>query len=98
MRVQALYTYPIKSLRGVSLPSSSLTHHGLPYDRRFCLVQDLGETATQRYKPMFIAKIPRMALFTTELIMPDAETGDDGAIVVSGTVSWMSALSGRMYM
>jgi len=87
MHIHALYTYPIKSLRGVSLPASSLTHHGLPYDRRFCLVQDLGESegaeTAQRYKPMYISQVPKMGLFVTELKMPDEAEGREGGIVVS---------------
>ena len=85
MHIHALYTYPIKSLRGVSLPTSFLTRHGLPYDRRFCLVQDLGqgENVTQRYKPMYISQIPKMVLFETEIRLPDEVEGKGGEIVVS---------------
>lgn len=81
MHVQTLYTYPIKSLRGVSIPSSALTKHGFPYDRRFCIYKDNGEGSDERYKLMLISTFPAMSLFHTELTFPD-KNGQAGEIKV----------------
>ncbi|KAA8652318.1 MOSC domain protein [Aspergillus tanneri] len=39
MKITQLYTYPIKSLRGVALPAALLTRTGFEYDRRFMLLK-----------------------------------------------------------
>lgn len=31
MEIEALYVYPIKSMRGVSVPTATLTQNGFPY-------------------------------------------------------------------
>jgi len=67
MYIQTLYTYPIKSLRGFEVSSSTLTKHGLPHDRRYILVKDNGLEVEQRYIPMFVSKFPEMCLFTTNM-------------------------------
>lgn len=82
MHVQALYTYPIKSLRGVSIPSSALTRHGFPYDRRFCIYKEQPDEADEPYKLMMISTHPAMSLFHTELTMPD-DQGQGGDIKVT---------------
>ncbi|KAK6593157.1 mosc domain-containing protein [Botrytis cinerea] len=39
MTISQLYIYPIKSLRGCSLPSATLTKEGFSYDRKFMLLR-----------------------------------------------------------
>ena len=52
--------YPVKSLGGVSLPSSFVEERGLKYDRRWMLVYENGTFFTQRDHP-------QMALLRTEI-------------------------------
>ena len=49
--VSALYIYPIKSLGGISLSSSTITKRGLEHDRRWMLVDERNEFLTQRAHP-----------------------------------------------
>lgn len=48
MKVQSLHIYPLKSGRGLSLPTSRLDAFGLAGDRRFMLVDPDGRFITQR--------------------------------------------------
>ncbi|NND31830.1 MAG: MOSC domain-containing protein, partial [Saprospiraceae bacterium] len=38
LKISQLFTYPVKSLAGISLNSSNVTEKGLEYDRRWMLV------------------------------------------------------------
>ncbi|TAE61817.1 MAG: MOSC domain-containing protein, partial [Bacteroidetes bacterium] len=42
MQLTGIYTYPIKSLGGISLTEAMLTPRGLLYDRRWMLVTPEG--------------------------------------------------------
>jgi len=43
--------YPVKSLRGFSVDSANITTRGLEYDRRFMVVDSMGEFLTIRERP-----------------------------------------------
>ena len=60
MHLSALFIYPVKSLRGMSLPSVEVDALGLVGDRRFMVVDANGRFLTQR-------TLPRMALIQTDL-------------------------------
>lgn len=60
MHLSALFIYPVKSLRGISLPRVEVDALGLVGDRRFMVVDANGRFLTQRTHP-------RMALIQTEL-------------------------------
>jgi uncharacterized protein YcbX len=71
-----LIIYPIKSLRGVDLPSANATKNGFPYDRVFMLLKDEGEAVSgpsKRYVNMLVSRYNQMALFTTAIQYPDGE-------------------------
>jgi len=82
-RVKALFTYPIKSCRGVELPASELDSTGLKYDRMFTFAQLHSKQASQgtvgepssdwQHEWRFITarELPRLALVKTELWVPD---------------------------
>ena len=83
MHIEALYHYPIKSLRGISVPTATLTPRGLPHDRTFMVARDHGEGATHpktgtRYENMHISGFPQMCLFTTAIVQ-GRPSEDDGA-------------------
>jgi uncharacterized protein YcbX len=63
-----LYTYPVKSCRGIRGESARLTETGLADDRHWMLVRPNGRFVTQR-------ELPRMALIDTSL--------DDGALTLA---------------
>ena len=84
MKISALYTYPIKSLRATALDSAVVTKHGFEYDRRFMILEvqkdDNGKTT---YMNMHVAHYPEMVLFLTSLRQPTKEDGSDGNITVT---------------
>lgn len=59
-RVAGLFIYPVKALRGCSVPAAHLDALGFVGDRRFLVVDDAGKFLTQRTHP-------RMALVETHL-------------------------------
>lgn len=54
-----VYTYPVKSIRGISLPSLSAMYTGFPHDRRFMLY------SVAKDKNMHVSEFTEMCLFTT---------------------------------
>lgn len=61
MHITQLIIYPVKGLRGISLPSAQLTSMGLAHDRRYMLVDDEGHFLSQRSHP-------QLALMETALL------------------------------
>src|SRR5436305_12934825 len=60
--VRELRRYPVKSMRGESLDSSSLTLQGIPADRRYAFVQ----TASRSSFPWLTAReLPELLCYTT---------------------------------
>jgi uncharacterized protein len=51
MRVSDLFIYPLKSARGIALPSSDIDAYGLPGDRRAMVADAAGDCITQRELP-----------------------------------------------
>lgn len=58
--VTSIHLYPVKSLRGFSVDRANVTPRGLEYDRRFMVVDSLGEFLT-------IREIPAMATIKTAM-------------------------------
>ncbi|XP_058723425.1 uncharacterized protein LOC131595156 isoform X2 [Vicia villosa] len=59
-KVTGIFTYPIKSCRGISLPRAPLTPFGFPWDRQWVVVNSKGRARTQRVEP-------KLALVEVEL-------------------------------
>jgi uncharacterized protein YcbX len=68
IHVTALYVYPVKSMKGISMASATLTSRGLLHDRTWMVVGPDGRFVTQRQRP-------RLALVHTQL--------DDLGVVLS---------------
>lgn len=70
LSITGLYTYPVKSLAGISLDVAAITDRGLEYDRRWMLVGDDNVFLSQR-------TLPKMALLQPTIkngkIMIDGE-------------------------
>ncbi|MCY3768637.1 MAG: MOSC domain-containing protein [Gammaproteobacteria bacterium] len=60
MNISAIYVYPVKSLKGVSLESAQLTAAGFEHDRQWMVVHPDGRFLTQR-------ECPQMALVETAI-------------------------------
>lgn len=60
LQLSEIWIYPVKSLGGICLRESNVTHRGLEYDRRWMLVDDDGVFLSQRENP-------ELALFQTEI-------------------------------
>lgn len=78
MHLSGIFIYPVKSLRGIAVPTAQLDALGLRHDRRFLVVDHQGQFLTQR-------ALPRMALIET-VLASDAlilRTPDDGSARVS---------------
>lgn len=84
MKIEALYTYPIKALRAQSLDSATCTKHGFAYERRFMLLEEKldPETNAKTYRNMHIAHDPAGALFFPTLSPPSSSDAKDGTIKV----------------
>ncbi|CAH0057033.1 unnamed protein product [Clonostachys solani] len=65
LRIEEIYTYPIKSLRGVRLPSIRAFPTGFAYDRHFMLWD------VDKKENLHIGLRPALCLFTTSLIPDD---------------------------
>lgn len=78
MRVTGLFLYPVKSCRGLSVPSAEIDDHGFVGDRRFMVVTEAdGMFLTQRTHP-------RMALIETSLTRDDLilSTPNRGSVII----------------
>lgn len=69
LRVAELWTYPVKSCRGIRLDRAAVTARGLAWDRHWMVVDEAGHFLTQR-------QLPAMATIGTALTA--------GALVLSG--------------
>lgn len=58
--LSAITLYPVKSLAGISVTSWPVTKTGLEYDRKWMLIDNVGQFLSQR-------KLPQMALIKTAL-------------------------------
>ena len=60
-----IYTYPIKSLKGIALSSAKIENYGLQYDRKWMLINDENGFMSQRaYPQMALLKV---SLFSDHL-------------------------------
>ncbi|CAI8590027.1 unnamed protein product [Vicia faba] len=50
-KITAIFSYPIKSCRGISLPHAPLTPFGIRWDRQWVVVNSKGRACTQRVEP-----------------------------------------------
>jgi uncharacterized protein YcbX len=60
LQLSEIWIYPVKSLGGICLKQSNVTHRGLEHDRRWMLVDEDGMFLSQRENPA-------LALFKTEI-------------------------------
>lgn len=60
MKIQQLFLYPVKSLRGIAVVSAELTPQGLRYDRHWMIIDQQNTFITQR-------KTPQMVLINTHI-------------------------------
>jgi uncharacterized protein YcbX len=61
MKITSLHIYPIKSLKGISVPELNLTFSGIPGDREMMLIDKNGDFLTQR-------QIGKLAQFETSIV------------------------------
>lgn len=83
-----LYIYPIKGLRPVSLPKTTLTPYGFPYDRHFMLHKifpDDGSSGKNKKKTITVSSFPITTRFLTDIVFPedDPNNGGRGRIIVT---------------
>jgi uncharacterized protein YcbX len=71
IQVQELVVFPIKSLRGISVPSAKVAKRGLTHDRRWMLVDEEGKFLTAR-------RISRMVLIDTGFTANGIQVGFKG--------------------
>ncbi|KAF3902481.1 hypothetical protein ABW21_db0202941 [Orbilia brochopaga] len=70
MKISQIYIYPVKSLRGCSVSSATLTAQGLAYDRKYMLVRvQAGDKTT--YQSLSIGRYDALCLFSTALHTTD---------------------------
>ncbi|KAF2101565.1 MOSC domain-containing protein [Rhizodiscina lignyota] len=81
MKISQLYTYPVKSLRGISVTEAEAARNGFTYDRRFMLVK-VEEYQGLPHRNMHLTYFPEMVLFTTALELPE-DTSDPGRLIIT---------------
>ncbi|KAK5453395.1 hypothetical protein LTS15_006580 [Exophiala xenobiotica] len=83
LKVEALYVYPVKGIRGCSLDKAKIGQFGFEGDRTFCLqkVHRDADTKKVTFETMFIGYDLRLALFRTAL----EDLGKEKNIVVTWT-------------
>jgi len=59
-RVTALFTYPVKSCRGVAHEAAEVGRRGLVGDREFMVVNEVGRFLTQREHPRLALVVPSL--------------------------------------
>ncbi|KQV11196.1 molybdenum cofactor sulfurase [Rhizobium sp. Root1203] len=74
MRVSDLFIYPLKSGRGIALPSAEIDAFGLPGDRRAMMTDPDGHFITQRELPELARIEVRADASSLRLSMADKET------------------------
>lgn len=67
LKISEIYIYPIKSLRGVSVPQATATDHGFQHDRRFMLLR----VTEKGLENMQVSKYAEMTRFTTSITFPE---------------------------
>jgi uncharacterized protein len=68
--VAAIYVYPVKSCRGLSLDEARLTERGLAHDREWMIVDADGRFITQREVPRLALVVPALSDEKLELSAP----------------------------
>ncbi len=72
LRVTELWTYPVKSCRGVRLDRAAVTARGLAWDRHWMVVDEVGRFLTQRQLPAMATIGTAMTPETLVLSAPGA--------------------------
>lgn len=75
--IQELYVYPIKSLRGVRVPTLEFDSQGPRFDRQWVLVDSKNQFLTQRTMPQ-LARFGVLLGADIEVSAPDGENVDFG--------------------
>jgi uncharacterized protein YcbX len=82
MRVTQLWRYPVKSMRGENLKSTHFGRGGIPFDRRFALIDDTPEShrrglrTTAREHPALLGFAASVADGSVVVQMPDGAVMD----------------------
>lgn len=73
MKIAALYCYPVKSLGGIAVERTKLGVRGLPYDRQWMVVDQVGRFVSQRQLPAMAQISVRLEEEWLVLEHPEAE-------------------------
>jgi len=71
--VSALYLYPVKSCRGISLREAELAETGLRFDRHWMVIDRRGKFVTQRELPRMARVVPHLGAGGLVLSAPGTE-------------------------
>ncbi|KAH8691532.1 hypothetical protein BGW36DRAFT_388489 [Talaromyces proteolyticus] len=86
IKIKALFTYPLKSCRGIELSTSAVAATGLEYDRQFCIAELIpahtkkdGESELRwEFRTLRNKEYDKLALVSTEIWLPDPTCQDYG--------------------
>jgi len=92
LRVTELWTYPVKSCRGVALDHASVEARGLRWDRHWMVVDTSGRFLTQRDLPAMATIVPTVTAAALvlrapgrpDLVLPHGPAGDQAVVTVWG--------------
>lgn len=80
-KLQQLYIYPIKSIRGIPVQDAIITKTGLAHDRQFMLLKAEEVDGKITLKNMHVPHFPTMCLFTTSFQSSESSAQPDNVIV-----------------
>jgi uncharacterized protein YcbX len=70
LRVSAIFVYPLKACRGISVSSADVVERGFEGDRRWMIVDAADEFVTQRERPELAVVETRLAGDAIDLVAP----------------------------
>ncbi|KAK6520967.1 hypothetical protein TWF506_001203 [Arthrobotrys conoides] len=79
MKIKELYIYPVKSLRGCSVPTATLTRYGLKHDRKYMIVRivpsdkandnyDTKGSEKYIYESQYVGRVDSLCLFSASIL------------------------------
>lgn len=84
IKIKALFTYPIKSCRGIELLTATVVATGMQYDRQFCIAELVessaraaaGKEKKWEFRTLRNKNFNKLALVSTEIWVPDENLPD----------------------
>lgn len=88
-RLHQVWIFPVKSMRGTSVPAAEVTASGLAHDRAWAVVDDEGTTVSAAEEPRLRGIGARIVDGTLLLDVPGSDPGLTGPAADDALSSWL---------